>query len=74
MILISGVGLLLLTTTNRYGRLFLTALLKLELALLISLIFIACMLALIVSLTAFIQDIHLSLVALRLELEGATKE
>ena len=40
VILISGVGLLLLTMTNRYSR----------------------------------QDIHLSLVALRLELEGATKE
>jgi len=125
VILISGVGLLLLTLTNRFGRavdrsrqlakemreltdpdrqrlagqvailyrrarlirrsiimaalsvllasvliiaLFLTALLKLEAGLLISLLFICCLLALIVSLGAFLRDIHLSLVALKLEL------
>ena len=125
VILISGVGLLLLTLTNRYGRtidrsrllvrelrelagedrerlggqiqilyhrarllrvsillagvsvllvsllitvLFLTALLKLEVGLLISLLFIACLVALSGSLVAFIRDINLSLVALRLEL------
>ena len=125
VILISGVGLLLLTLTNRYGRtidrarqlvhelrelagtdrqrlegqieilyhrarllrlsillgavsvllvsllitvLFLTALFKLELGLLISLLFIACLVALSGSLTAFIRDINLSLVALKLEL------
>ena len=125
VILISGVGLLLLTQTNRYGRtidrarqlvhelrelagadrqrlegqidilyrrarllrlsillagvsvllvsllitvLFLTALLKLEAGLLISLLFIACLVALSGSLVAFIRDINLSLVALRLEL------
>ena len=125
VILISGVGLLLLTLTNRYGRtidrsrqlvrelrelagtdrkrlegqieilyhrarlvrlsillagvsvlfasvliivLFLTALWKLEVGLLISLLFIACMVALSGSLVAFIRDINLSLGALKLEL------
>ena len=125
VILISGVGLLLLTLTNRYGRtidrarqlvhelrelagadrqrlegqieilyhrarllrlsillgavsvllvsllitvLFLTALFKLELGVLISLLFIACLVALSGSLVAFIRDINLSLVALKLEL------
>ncbi len=125
VILISGVGLLLLTLTNRYGRtidrarhlvrelractepdrhrldgqieilyrrarlirlsillagvsvllasvliivLFLTALWKLEVGLLISLLFIACMMALSGSLVAFIRDINLSLGALKLEL------
>jgi len=126
VILISGVGLLLLTQTNRYGRtidrarqlvhelrelagadrqrlegqidilyrrarllrlsillagvsvllvsllitlLFLTALLKMEAGLLLSLLFIACLVALSGSLVAFIRDINLSLVALKLELE-----
>ena len=125
VILISGVGLLLLTLTNRYGRtidrsrqlvrelrelagsdrqrlegqikilyrrarlirlsitlsavsvllasvliivLFLTALWKLEVGLLISLLFIACMVSLSGSLMAFIRDINLSLGALKLEL------
>ena len=125
VILISGVGLLLLTLTNRYGRtidrsrqlvrelrelagsdqqrlegqikilyrrarlirlsitlsavsvllasvliivLFLTALWKLEVGLLISLLFIACMVLLSGSLVAFIRDINLSLGALKLEL------
>jgi hypothetical protein len=125
VILISGVGLLLLTITNRYGRtidrarqlvgdlrecsavdrqrlqgqveilyhrarllrlsillagvsvllaslliivLFLTALFKLEVGLLLSLVFIACMVSLSGSLVAFIRDINLSLVALKLEL------
>jgi hypothetical protein len=125
VILISGVGLLLLTMTNRLGRvidrsrilhldlrkapeaerpqiraqleilsrraglirlaialasfsvllasilvivLFLTALLQLEDAWLITALFIGCMLALIGSLIAFIRDVNLSLVALRLEL------
>ncbi|MBI4519034.1 MAG: DUF2721 domain-containing protein [Deltaproteobacteria bacterium] len=124
VILISGMGLLLLTMTNRLGRaidrsrilfkelrllsgserervlaqvqilfrrarlirlaitlaaasailagllvisLFVVALLQLELGLLISLLFIGCMAALV----AFMQDIHLSLVALRLELGHA---
>jgi hypothetical protein len=128
VILISGVGLLLLTLTNRFGRavdrsrqllalmrelpeqerqrlagqvnilyhraglirlsitmaalsvllasiliigLFVTALLKLEVGLLIVAAFACCMLALIVSLTAFIREIHLSLVALKLELQRA---
>ena len=125
VILISGVGLLLLTLTNRFARavnrarsigrelreatdaereslagqveslyrrarlirlsiitaalsvllasvliiaLFLTALLKLEVGGVIAALFIACMVSLIVSLTAFIRDIHVSLVALKLEL------
>jgi hypothetical protein len=125
VILISGVSLLLLTLTNRYGRtidrsrqlvgelrectephrhrlegqvpilyrrarlirlsillagvsvllasvliivLFLSALWKLEVGLLVSLLFIACMVALSGSLVAFIRDINLSLGALKLEL------
>jgi hypothetical protein len=125
VILISGVGLLLLTLTNRFGRavdrsrqlgrelreasdseraglagqveilylrarvirlsiimaamsvllasvliivLFLTALMKLEVGQLITILFICCMAALIVSLGAFIRDIQLSLKALKLEL------
>ena len=125
VILISGVGLLLLTLTNRYGRtidrsrllvresrecseadrqrlggqveilyrrarllrlsillagvsvllaslliivLFLTALWKLEVGLLISLLFIAGMVSLSGSLVAFIRDMNLSLGALKLEL------
>ena len=126
VILISGVGLLLLTMTNRLGRaidraralaqdlrerrepdreqvlaqvviiyrrarvirltialaalsvllaavliiaLFLSALSKWDQGLLIGLVFIASMAALIASLLTFIYDIHLSLVALRLELK-----
>ena len=126
VILISGVGLVLLTLTNRYARtidrsrqlvrelrelagadrerlegqirilyrrarlirlsitlagvsvllasvliivLFLTALLKLEVGLLISVLFIACMVSLIGSLGAFIWDLNLSLGALKLEVE-----
>lgn len=125
VILISGVGLLLLTLTNRFGRavdrsrqlaremrdladsdrqrlagqvdilyrrarlirlaialaavsvllaavliiaLFLTALLQLEVGLLISLVFIGCMVSLIICLGAFIREINLSLAALKLEL------
>lgn len=126
VILISGVGLLLLTMTNRLGRaidrarqlaqqltqtaaahrepvlaqvaiiyrrarvlrftitlaalsvllaavlivtLFLTALCKWDNGLFVSLLFIACMSSLVASLVAFIYDIHLSLVALRLEIK-----
>ena len=125
VILISGVGLLLLSLTNRFGRavdrsrqlvrelraatpdvqprltgqievlyrrarliqiaiilgaasvlcaallimaLFFTALLKLELAVLIILLFLCCLASLIACLVAFILDIHLSLRALRLEM------
>jgi hypothetical protein len=125
VILISGVGLLLLTLTNRYGRtidrsrqlmgelrevaeadrkrlegqiqilyrrarlirlsillagisvllaslliiaLFLTAWLKLEVGLVISLLFIACLVSLSGSLVTFIRDLNLSLGALKLEL------
>jgi hypothetical protein len=130
VILISGVGLLLLTLTNRYGRaidrsrqlvqemgslaggererlarqveilyrrarliqvsvimaaiclllvtvlisvLFFTALFKLEDGLLVTIIFIACMASLIVSLLAFIREVQLSLHALKLELEHVRK-
>ena len=127
VILISGVGLLLLTLTNRFGRavdrsrflvrelremqgdrasveaqieilvrrakwirlaitlaaisvlltalliivLFLAALLDFEGGLLISLIFIGCMTALIVSIGAFVFEVHLSLKALHLDVAGA---
>jgi multidrug efflux pump subunit AcrB len=127
VILISGVGLLLLTMTNRLGRaidrarqlkaelskrteaereqvqaqvaiiyrrakmirfsitlaalsallaaalvvtLFVTALLQWQNGWFASIIFIACMVSLIVSLVAFIRDINLSLHALKLELGG----
>jgi hypothetical protein len=127
VILISGVGLLLLTMTNRLGRaidrarqlkgelpkrteqdrqqvlaqvaiiyrrarmirlsitlaalsallasaliivLFVTALLHAEQVILVSIIFIACMASLLLSLIAFICDINLSLHALKLELEN----
>jgi uncharacterized protein DUF2721 len=49
--------------------LFVTALMRWEAGLLISVIFILAMLALIVSLAAFMKDIHVSLAALALELE-----
>jgi Cu/Ag efflux pump CusA len=125
VILISGVGLLLLSLTNRFGRavdrtrqllremraasgedrqrlagqvenlyerarliqraiifstismlfaavliitLFFMALMKLELAVVISLLFICCLASLIVSLIAFIMDIQLSLKALKMEM------
>ena len=125
VILISGIGLLLLSLTNRFGRaidrsrqlirelrdadaddqirlrgqvailyrrtlliqtsvilaagsvlfaailiisLFVSALLKLEFAVVISLLFIGCLSLLIASLIAFILDIRLSLKALKLEL------
>jgi hypothetical protein len=125
VILVSGVGLLLLTMTNRLGRvvdrsrilshelreapiadrdrvlgqlsilsrrarliqraitlasisvllaailvivLFLTAVLRLESAWLISALFIACMVSLIGSLVEFIRDVNQSLSALKLEL------
>ncbi len=124
VILISGVGLLLLSLTNRFGRavdrsrqliremresdgeerqrlagqieilfrrarliqraiilavtsvffaavliitLFFAALLKWELVMLITLLFVGCLGCLIASLIAFIADIHLSLRALKLE-------
>lgn len=126
VILISGVGLLLLTMTNRLGRcidrarqlarelpqaaeaqrgpvlaqvaiiyrrarvlrltitlaslsvllaavlivtLFLTALLKWNNGLFVSLLFITCLGSLVASLVAFLYDIHLSLVALKLEIK-----
>ncbi len=126
VILISGVGLLLLTMTNRLGRcidrarqlaqqlplagasqrepilaqvgiiyrrarvlrltitlaslsvllaamlivtLFLTALLQWNNGLFVSLLFITCLSALVASLVAFLYDINLSLVALKLEIK-----
>jgi uncharacterized membrane protein YqjE len=126
VILISGVGLLLLTLSNRFGRaidrsrqlgremreaaeaerkrlasqveilyrrarvirlsiimaalsvllaslliivLFLTALQRWEVGLVIVLLFVCCLASLIVSLAAFIRDIQLSLHALKLELQ-----
>jgi hypothetical protein len=126
VILISGVGLLLLTMTNRLGRaidrarslarelqtpagqsrehvlaqvaiiyrrakvlrltialagisvllaavliitLFFSALMKWDYGMFISVIFIVCMSSLVASLATFIYDIHLSLVALKLELQ-----
>lgn len=125
VILISGVGLLILSMTNRIGRvldrarqlgdalhnasqqerkrfgsqleilirrarllrwaitfatlsvlvaailviaLFLTAFLHVEAVLLSVILFIACLVSLIISLLAFLQDINLSLAALKLEL------
>lgn len=125
VILISGVGLLLLSLTNRFGRaadrlrqllremrgapedsrkrlagqvenlyertfliqraivfstvsllfasvliitLFVTALIKWESAMLISLLYICCLASLIISLIAFIMEIRLSLQALKMEL------
>ena len=125
VILISGVGLLLLTLTNRFGRatdrtrqllhemrdgsagdrprlanqveviyrragliqisivmsalsalaaamliltIFLSVLLKWQLAALVSLFFVCCLICLVVSLITFIMDIRLSLKALKLEL------
>ena len=130
VILISGVGLLLLSLTNRFGRavdrtrqihaavrdatgadqlrladqvqviyrrarliqfsivmcalsalcaamliltLFLAALMKLESAPLISLLFVCCLVSLVVSLITFIMDIRLSLRALKVELARAEK-
>jgi hypothetical protein len=127
VILISGVGLLLLSLTNRFGRavdrtrqiherlctapdadrprlahqvqviyrrarliqfsivmgtlsalfaallivtLFLTALLKWELAVVISSFFLLCLVSLVVCLVLFIMDIRLSLNALKVELAG----
>ena len=125
VILISGVGLLILSMTNRFGRvvdrsrqlgdalrnapqqdrkrlesqlkilsrrarllrsaisfatvsvlvaailviaLFFTAFLHVEGVLLSAILFIACLVSLIISLLAFLQDINLSLAALKLEL------
>ena len=125
VILISGVGLLLLSLTNRFGRavdrarqllremratavedrqryagqvenlyqrarliqraiifgtismlfaavliitLFFTALMKMESAVVVSVLFICCMASLVASLIAFIMDIQLSLKALKMEL------
>ena len=126
VILISGVGLLLLTMTNRLGRAIdrarqlkgelperteqdreqvlaqvaiiyrrarmirlsitlaalsallasalIIVLLRLENGVLISLLFIACMVSLFASLVAFIRDINLSLHALKLELKNVNSD
>ncbi len=130
VILISGVGLLLLTLSNRFGRavdrsrqlgremreageverrrlggqvqilyrrarlirlsitmaalsvllaavlivvLFLTVLSKLEVGLVLVSLFIGCLVALIISLAAFLREIGLSLQALKLELEQGVR-
>jgi len=130
VILISGVGLLLLSMTNRFGRLidrsrqlarelrtasdddragiisqvriltararlvrlaialattsillaalliillFLTALFGLDVAVVLSLVFIACMACLIGSLLVFLRDINVSLHAFKLEIEAAAE-
>ena len=61
-------GSSMLLTVLRFVSLFLTALLHWDQGLPISLIFIACMGSLSVSLATFIYDIHLSLLALKMEL------
>lgn len=128
VILISGVGLLLLTLSNRFGRavdrarllaremiaagepdrarladqvgilyrrarlirlsitlvaisvllaslliivLFYSALMRVQVGLLISLLFTACLFSLVAALAAFIREIHLSLKALKVELKFA---
>jgi hypothetical protein len=130
VILISGIGLLLLSMTNRFGRvidrsrqladalrddaqqqdsrvvaqlqilarragllrfaisfatfsvllaailvicLFITALLHLDVAMLIATLFIMCLLSLILSLSLFLQDINVSLAALKLDIATADK-
>ena len=65
-ILLAGASVLLASVL--IIALFLTALWKLEVGLLISLLFIACMVALSGSLVAFIRDLNLSLMALKMEL------
>lgn len=52
--------------------LFLTAILVLEVAWLVTTFFILCMLSLIGALVTFIQDINQSLTALKLELEDGS--
>jgi len=54
--------------------LFVAALLHSEQAILLSIIFITCMISLLASLIAFICDINLSLHALKLELENVKPE
>lgn len=127
VILISGVGLLILSMTNRFGRvvdrsrlladalrhappqersrlkrqleillrrarllrvavsfatmsvlasailviaLFITAFLQMKIVLISAVLFIACLASLIISLLAFLQDLNLSLGALKLEIES----
>ena len=65
-ILLAGVSVLLASVLIIV--LFLTALLRVEVGLLISLLFIACLLALCGSLVAFIREVNVSLAALKLEL------
>jgi hypothetical protein len=50
------------------GTIFIAALLRIEVAWALALLFVACMGCLIASLIAFIQDVTQSLIALRLEL------
>lgn len=50
--------------------LFFTALMKWESALVVSVLFICCLVSLILSLIVFIMDIRLSLLALKMEMDG----
>jgi hypothetical protein len=50
--------------------LFLTSLLQVNVPLLVAMVFILTMLSLIVSLVFFLMDVHLTLSALKIELEG----
>jgi len=61
-------GLSVLLAAVLIISLFMTALFRWQEGLWISLVFVACMGSLIASLVTFIYDIHLSLVALKLEL------
>ena len=85
VILISGVGLLLLSMTNRFGRIIdRSRILAHEMrsgsarrgrwassgAGLVTVLFSACLLTLIASLVAFLQEINESLSALKLALYG----
>jgi hypothetical protein len=54
--------------------LFFAALMKMESAVLISILFICCLASLIISLIAFILDIRLSLKALKMELAAGATE
>ena len=62
-------GLSVLLAAVLIMTLFLTALLKWQNGLFVSLTFIACLGSLVGSLILFIYDIHLSLVALKLEIK-----
>lgn len=64
----------LLLAASLVITLFLTALLQVEAALLITSLFVLCMLCLIVGLIFFLADVNLSLSALKLEIGADTKK